>query len=201
VRHCLSVPYAAPSSLTAPCCLPRTLDYTSPLNSEPYTLHPLILSRPPLLSPSCLSFCTRLSSPNSSALTPSGPSGPSINGVYEPTDEICGGWPVYRKKDDAEKWLEYIVATNEWYVKPTADKGKAEGWMCIASDPPTRPELSKGEKSDNLGAYVCYCCATPLLCLCDSPALFYDQWVDEIFLSKQVLVTYGTASDGPPRTQ
>jgi hypothetical protein len=74
----------------------------------------------------------------------SGPSGPSINGVYEPTDEICGGWPVYRKKDDNEKWLEYIVATNEWYVKPTADKGKAEGWMCIASDPPTRPELSSG---------------------------------------------------------
>ena len=51
---------------------------------------------------------------------------------------------MYRKKDDSEKWLEYIVATNEWYVKPTADKGKAEGWMCVASDPPTRPELSKG---------------------------------------------------------
>jgi hypothetical protein len=73
-----------------------------------------------------------------------GPSGPSINGIYEPTDEICGGWPVYRKKDDSEKWLEYIVASNEWYVKPTADKGKPEGWMCITSDPATRPELTKG---------------------------------------------------------
>eukprot|EP01039_Chlorochromonas_danica_P010145 gene10145-11228_t len=73
-----------------------------------------------------------------------GPSGPSINGIYEPTDEICGGWPVYRKKDDSEKWLEYIVASNEWYVKPSADKGKPEGWMCITSDPPTRPELTKG---------------------------------------------------------
>jgi hypothetical protein len=73
-----------------------------------------------------------------------GPSGPSINGIYEPTEEICGGWPVYRKKDDNEKWLEYIVASNEWYVKPTADKGKPEGWMCISSDPPTRPELTKG---------------------------------------------------------
>lgn len=73
-----------------------------------------------------------------------GPSGPSINGIYEPTDEICGGWPVYRKKDDSEKWLEYIVASHEWYVKPTADKGKPEGWMCISSDPPTRPELTKG---------------------------------------------------------
>lgn len=73
-----------------------------------------------------------------------GPSGPSINGIYEPTEEICGGWPVYHKRDDPEKWLEYIVATNEWYVKPTTDKGKAEGWMCIASDPPVRPELSVG---------------------------------------------------------
>ena len=34
---------------------------------------------------------------------------------------------------DSEKWLEYIVATNEWYVKPTTDKGKAEGWMCIGN--------------------------------------------------------------------
>lgn len=73
-----------------------------------------------------------------------GPSATSINGVFEPTNEICGGWPVYRKQGDPDKWLEFIVATNEWYVKPTADRGRAEGWMCLASDPPTRPELSKG---------------------------------------------------------
>ena len=29
-------------------------------------------------------------------------------------------------------------------MKPTADRGRAEGWMCLASDPPTRPELSRG---------------------------------------------------------
>ena len=73
-----------------------------------------------------------------------GPSASSINGVYEPTSEVCGGWPVYRKQNDPDKWLEYIVATNEWYAKPTADRGRAEGWMCLASDPPTRPELSRG---------------------------------------------------------
>ena len=73
-----------------------------------------------------------------------GPSATSINGIYEPSSEICGGWPVYRKQGDSDKWLEYIVATNEWYVKPTADRGRAEGWMCLASDPPTRPELCKG---------------------------------------------------------
>jgi hypothetical protein len=73
-----------------------------------------------------------------------GPSASSINGVYEPTTEICGGWPVYRKQGDIDKWLEFIVATNEWYVKPTTDRGRAEGWMCLGSDPPSRPELSKG---------------------------------------------------------
>ena len=73
-----------------------------------------------------------------------GPSASSINGVYEVTAELCGGWPVYRKQNDPDKWLEYIVATNEWYVKPTADRGRAEGWMCLSSDPPARPELSRG---------------------------------------------------------
>jgi len=73
-----------------------------------------------------------------------GPSASSINGVYEPTDEICGGWPVYRKHGDNEKWLEHHAATNEWYVKPTADRNRAEGWMCLASDPPCRPELCRG---------------------------------------------------------
>lgn len=37
-----------------------------------------------------------------------------------------------------------ILVLCQWYVKPTADRGRAEGWMCLASDPPTRPELSRG---------------------------------------------------------
>ena len=73
-----------------------------------------------------------------------GPSAASINGVYIPTNEICGGWPVYRKEGDSDKWLEFIVSTSEWYVKPTADRGRAEGWMCLSADPPNRPELCKG---------------------------------------------------------
>jgi hypothetical protein len=73
-----------------------------------------------------------------------GPSASSINGIYDCTDEICGGWPVYQKRGDSEKWLEHHATTNEWYVKPTADRNRAEGWMCLGSDPPTRPELSRG---------------------------------------------------------
>lgn len=73
-----------------------------------------------------------------------GPSAASINGVYTPTDEICSGWPVYRKEGDPDKWLEYITATNEWYVKPSADRGRPEGWMCLGCEPPAPPELSRG---------------------------------------------------------
>ena len=73
-----------------------------------------------------------------------GPSASSINGVYTPTDELCSGWPVYRKEGDPDKWLEYIIATNEWYVKPTADRGRSEGWMCLGCEPPSSPELSRG---------------------------------------------------------
>ena len=37
-----------------------------------------------------------------------------------------------------------MLSIQQWYVKPTADRGRAEGWMCLASDPPTRPELTRG---------------------------------------------------------
>ena len=30
-----------------------------------------------------------------------------INGVYEPTQEACHGWPVYKKKSSDNQWLEY----------------------------------------------------------------------------------------------
>ena len=46
----------------------------------------------------------------------------TINGIYEPTEEHCSGWPVYRKRGDANKWLEYFVGSNKWYIKATTDK-------------------------------------------------------------------------------
>lgn len=98
-----------------------------------------------------------------------GPNAVTINGVYEPTEEVCSGWPVYRKRGDANKWLEFFIASNkvndlrlpadsfnmqvficvfiptsiQWYIKGTNDKGKAKGWMRLSCDPATRPELCK----------------------------------------------------------
>jgi hypothetical protein len=34
-----------------------------------------------------------------------------LNGVFEPTDEVCNGMPVYQKKGDPGTWLE-MVKTN-----------------------------------------------------------------------------------------
>ena len=31
-----------------------------------------------------------------------GPRGGGLNGVFDPTEEMKGGWPVYRKRDDGE---------------------------------------------------------------------------------------------------
>ena len=49
-----------------------------------------------------------------------------INGVYVPTEEICDGWPVYRKQGDEgdegdeDTWLEYLSAT------------KRVSWLCYS---------------------------------------------------------------------
>lgn len=42
----------------------------------------------------------------------------TINGVYEPTEEVCSGWPVYRKRGDANKWLEFFIASNKVSSQP-----------------------------------------------------------------------------------
>ena len=47
-----------------------------------------------------------------------------VNGVYEVTDEVSGGMPVY-KKQGAEMWLEYHVSLGQWLSRLTKDKGQA----------------------------------------------------------------------------
>ena len=62
-----------------------------------------------------------------------GPNAVTINGVYEPTDEVCSNWPVYRKRGDPTKWLEFFSASNKWYIKATGDKGRARGISVYSS--------------------------------------------------------------------
>ena len=37
----------------------------------------------------------------------------AIDGVYELIDEVCSGWSLYRKRGDANKWLEFFIASNK----------------------------------------------------------------------------------------
>lgn len=52
-----------------------------------------------------------------------GPNAVTINGTYDPTDELCNDWPVYQKRGDQNKWMEYFNQSNKFYIKATNDKG------------------------------------------------------------------------------
>jgi len=58
-----------------------------------------------------------------------------VNGLYEVTDQISGGMPVY-KRQDAEGWLEYHVSNGMWISRSTEHKGQASGdghaYFCCA---------------------------------------------------------------------
>jgi len=85
-----------------------------------------------------------------------GPRGGGLNGVFEPSDEMKGGWPVYRKRDDGEWWLEYDACPQKWMIRPTSCRGTTRGRAYILCDPHTRPENAKGvwRLSDGKGGWA-----------------------------------------------
>lgn len=85
-----------------------------------------------------------------------GPRGGGLNGVFDPTDEMRGGWPVYLKRDDGEWWLEYDACPQKWMIRPTACRGTTRGRAYILCDPHTRPERAKGvwRLSDGKGGWA-----------------------------------------------
>ena len=55
-----------------------------------------------------------------------------VNGVFEPTGELSGGWPLYRKRGDGDKWIHFWPETKQWIVTDTSSKGKdSDGWAVI----------------------------------------------------------------------
>ena len=56
----------------------------------------------------------------------------NINGIYKPTEELCGNATVYVKVDDCKMWLEYNASMKQWQAKSTGDKGKDDCWAyCV----------------------------------------------------------------------
>ena len=63
----------------------------------------------------------------------------SINGYYEPIDEILGNATVYKKMGDGtDVWIEYHAGTGKWIVRRTSDRGTCWGFA-TATISPARP--------------------------------------------------------------
>ena len=46
-----------------------------------------------------------------------------VNGMYKPTEEMCGNVTMYVKVRNDDRWLEYKTTTKSWQVKSTTHKG------------------------------------------------------------------------------
>ncbi len=73
-----------------------------------------------------------------------GPGAWRVNGVFDPVDGVSEGMPVYRKRDDADWWLEYDATNRQWVVTRTKSRGTGAGWASLRSDPPRLPDHTLG---------------------------------------------------------
>jgi hypothetical protein len=75
-----------------------------------------------------------------------GKSAKRMNGVFEPSDEIQIGLPVFVKKGDPDTWVEAVSGTSglRWYLKPAANKGPKSsicfGYIAIDQDNVVLPQ-------------------------------------------------------------
>ena len=63
-----------------------------------------------------------------------------VNDIYEFTEEMSSGMPVYRKMDDPDMWLMFIATEKAWFLLPTSDKGTNSGDAFLPCNPPCLPE-------------------------------------------------------------
>ena len=65
----------------------------------------------------------------------------SINGYYEPIDEIVGNATVYKKMGDgADIWIEYHYSIRKWLVRDSDHRGFESEWAyASATISPARP--------------------------------------------------------------
>lgn len=63
-----------------------------------------------------------------------GPHAQSINGIFDPTEELSGGRPVYQRRGGRHQWIEYHASTQRWIVKSTSQRGTDNGWASVATE-------------------------------------------------------------------
>ena len=54
----------------------------------------------------------------------------AINGAYDRTSKVCGGYALYAKRGDASTCIEHYGG--QWQVKPVSSKGKDAAWAYVA---------------------------------------------------------------------
>ena len=67
-----------------------------------------------------------------------------VNGVFDPVEGVSEGMPVYRKRDNADRWLEFDAPRRVWVVTDTEVKGTGAGCAFLRSDPPRLPDHTLG---------------------------------------------------------
>lgn len=76
---------------------------------------------------------------------PSGPTANTINGIYEPSEEVSNGASIYYKLGDPNKIIEYMGGdVKQWQVKPSSRKGEINAWAAYnVPGPGILPEYTK----------------------------------------------------------
>ena len=67
-----------------------------------------------------------------------------FNGVFDPVEGVSEGMTVYRKRDDADRWLEYYAPRRQWVVTYTEVRGTGLSSAWLISDPPRLPDHTLG---------------------------------------------------------
>lgn len=58
-----------------------------------------------------------------------------VNGVFDPTGELSGGRPVYRKRGNGEVFIHFWLETKKWIVAKASSVGKDRiGWAFMCFD-------------------------------------------------------------------
>lgn len=67
-----------------------------------------------------------------------------VNGRYDPTDKLVAGMPVFVRKGDPRKIIEYYAPLNRWQIKPASGTGSDLCWAYMEAEQGKLPnEASK----------------------------------------------------------
>ncbi len=67
-----------------------------------------------------------------------------VNGMYDPTEEVVDGVTAYRKRGDADMWLQYSKASKDWSFQNLPNRGTGNAYAFVVCDPLRLPDQCEG---------------------------------------------------------